>query len=366
MKLEQIKEVLKGYRAPGFSAEITRIAYSGAEDFVFAELPGATPLKITAAVLQQWEIRPFFCIDVTFSGGPGSKMNGQILIPEADWNGKIVSVGNGGPAMTLHYQAELACLYEPYAVIHCDLGTSNIDVGLSSASAVIDHGWRATHLMAVLGKDIVARIYGKPAEHAYFVGMSTGGQQAIASATICPEDFDGIVAIAPAITRSYLHASFVWYTQKLVREDGTPKLTREEIGKIYSKVMEYHARKGYGAPGDAFVSVLFTEQERQEILAELEAGGEFSAEQMEALRALYEGPVNPETGEKVFCGLTMGTEGNMFGIMGHIIPGVFASQLWLGAWINGSLNKEFVGGGYHQFDFAKDVDSPMMPLLVFL
>ena len=86
-------------------------------------------------------------------------------------------------------------------MIHCSLGTADLDAGIYSSAGMIDHGWRTTHLMTVVGKDIVELVCGKPITHTFFVGQSTGGQQAIAAATICPEDYDGIVAMAPAISR---------------------------------------------------------------------------------------------------------------------------------------------------------------------
>ena len=216
------------------------------------------------------------CIDLTLSAGPGSEFQCELLLPERDWNGKAVFVGNGGQAGTLLYQTELAFLYEPYAVIHCNLGTSDIDAGLSSSSAIIDFGWRATHLSTVVGKDVIALVYGRPILHTYCVGMSTGGQQGIAAATVCPEDFDGIVAIAPGISRSRLHPAFIWYTRCLVREDGTSKFSLAEIAKIHKVILDYHGRHGYGAPGDPFVSVLFSREERQEILKEIERACRFS------------------------------------------------------------------------------------------
>jgi pimeloyl-ACP methyl ester carboxylesterase len=53
--------------------------------------------------------------------------------------------------------------------------------------------------MAVVGKAVTASFYKKPAKNAYFNGCSTGGRQGLAAAQKYPNDFDGILAGAPAI-----------------------------------------------------------------------------------------------------------------------------------------------------------------------
>lgn len=55
----------------------------------------------------------------------------------------------------------------------------------------------------MVGKAIVATHYGKAAEHAYFVGCSTGGREAMILSQRYPTYFDGIVAGAPAMRTSF-------------------------------------------------------------------------------------------------------------------------------------------------------------------
>jgi len=51
----------------------------------------------------------------------------------------------------------------------------------------------------VVGKEITESYYGKTHDKSYYLGCSTGGRQGFKSAQDFPEDFDGIVAGAPAI-----------------------------------------------------------------------------------------------------------------------------------------------------------------------
>ncbi|KAJ4366442.1 Feruloyl esterase [Neocucurbitaria cava] len=57
---------------------------------------------------------------------------------------------------------------------------------------------RNLHTGVVVGKQISQAFYGKPHDKSYYLGCSTGGRQGFKSAQDFPEDFDGIVAGAPA------------------------------------------------------------------------------------------------------------------------------------------------------------------------
>ena len=55
------------------------------------------------------------------------------------------------------------------------------------------------HTNAIVGKEVTKLFYHKPIEKSYFLGCSQGGRQGIGAAEKFPDDFDGIVAGAPAL-----------------------------------------------------------------------------------------------------------------------------------------------------------------------
>ena len=61
-----------------------------------------------------------------------------------------------------------------------------------------DFAQRGIHQMAVKTKEITKAYYGKAAKHVYWDGFSTGGRQGHKLAQLHPDDFDGILAGAPA------------------------------------------------------------------------------------------------------------------------------------------------------------------------
>jgi len=64
--------------------------------------------------------------------------------------------------------------------------------------------------MAVLGKAVSASYYGKAPSFSYWNGCSTGGRQGVQAAQAYPEDFDGIMAGAPAINFAQLGTAIEW------------------------------------------------------------------------------------------------------------------------------------------------------------
>ncbi|KAG6827381.1 hypothetical protein H0H92_012037 [Tricholoma furcatifolium] len=71
-------------------------------------------------------------------------------------------------------------------------------VFLNNSEVIKDFAYRAVHVEAVVGKQIVEAYYKRPHDKSYFLGCSTGGRQGTQSALKYPADFDGIVAGAPA------------------------------------------------------------------------------------------------------------------------------------------------------------------------
>jgi feruloyl esterase len=65
-------------------------------------------------------------------------------------------------------------------------------------------GYRAMHGSVVIAKSIASAYYAKNASYSYYSGCSTGGRQGLKEAELYPNDFDGIVAGAPAWWTSHM------------------------------------------------------------------------------------------------------------------------------------------------------------------
>jgi feruloyl esterase len=126
----------------------------------------------------------------------------ELWLPK-DWNGKYQGIGNGGYTGAINYPAMGAAVARGYATASTDMGHASKDMfdsswALGQPELIKDFGYRAHHLVTVISKEIIAAHYGKPAEYAYFNGCSSGGWQGFTEVQKYPEDFNGIIAGAPA------------------------------------------------------------------------------------------------------------------------------------------------------------------------
>jgi feruloyl esterase len=147
-----------------------------------------------------------------------SNINVELWLPAEDWNGKFLAVGNGGWAGSIQGYGDMReALRRGYATAGTDTGHTAADgpngmFALGKPEKLIDFAYRAIHEMVEQSKSVIAQAYGQPAELSYFKSCSTGGRQGLMSAQRYPEDFDGIIAGAPAnrhidmhVAQSYLH-----------------------------------------------------------------------------------------------------------------------------------------------------------------
>jgi Tannase and feruloyl esterase len=156
---------------------------------------------------------------------PGSEITFEVWMPPTEgWNGRYFGTGNGGFAGPLEYMGMGQAISAGYATASTDTGHKGN--GRQSGWAkgnpqkVRDYGWRGVHLMTDNAKKLVAAYYGKAAEKSYFSSCSNGGRQALMEASRYPEDYDGIVAGAPAVPFTKLVMSMMW-TQQMQSMPGS-------------------------------------------------------------------------------------------------------------------------------------------------
>jgi len=153
---------------------------------------------------------PAFCeVHATIAPVPGSRIGAVYRLP-ANWNGKVLGIGGGGFAGNVTLAGAANGLARGYAVIQNDMGhesTGSLDPMFAitrprqpNVEAIVDFGHRATHVATEVGKTLVTGFYGRPPQHAYWQGCSTGGRQGLAEIQRYPNDYDGVIAGAPVYT----------------------------------------------------------------------------------------------------------------------------------------------------------------------
>jgi feruloyl esterase len=149
----------------------------------------------------------------------------EIWLPASGWNGKLIGLGNGGFAGLIDDLGLATSLKAGYAAAATDAGHTGSPIDAAWAvghpEKVIDFGHRGIHEMTRVAKAVVQDYYGKTQQHAYFDGCSDGGREALMEAQRYPEDYDGILAGAPANYWTLLLTTAAYDTQALTLDPAS-------------------------------------------------------------------------------------------------------------------------------------------------
>ncbi|KAG7088982.1 hypothetical protein E1B28_012928 [Marasmius oreades] len=130
---------------------------------------------------------------------PQSNIHMEAWLPR-NWTGRFLSTGNGGLGGCIQYPD----LAYATALGFATVGANNGHNGSSGAAfenhpdVLADFTFRSIHTNVIIGKQITQGFYGQAHKKSYYLGCSTGGRQGLKSVEDFPEDFDGVVAGAPA------------------------------------------------------------------------------------------------------------------------------------------------------------------------
>ena len=171
----------------------------------------------------------------------------EVWLPSATvWNGVIRAYGSGGWAGGTHADVtrigrtgaadpvQLGAVAQGYAISSSDHGHAGnlaISTNRDASFAMLENGgintvlWhdfaeRSMHEMALKTKALVRAYYGRRHDRAYWDGFSTGGRQGYKIAQRYPNDFDGILAGAPAFNWTRFITSELYPQVVMLRELG--------------------------------------------------------------------------------------------------------------------------------------------------
>jgi hypothetical protein len=255
----------------------------------------------------------------------------EVWLPATGWNGRLLGGGNGGFAGSIPYRQLAGYLKRGFAVAGSDAGheaeADDASWAWKHPEKVKDFGWRAVHLTAQRAKAIVSAYYGKAANHSYFDSCSDGGREALMEAQRFPEDYDGILAGAPANAWSTMLAAGAVMLQRLL-VDPTAYIPDRKLPFIQRAALAAcdqldGVKDGViGDPGRCRF-------DPQELLCKgADANDCLTQPQIDSLKVLY-GGVRDEQGNLLWPGFSMGDEtGWQTWILGDA-PGGSASSRYL-------------------------------------
>lgn len=233
----------------------------------------------------------------------GSDIRTQVWLPLAGWDGRLSAGGNGGFAGSIEEGALATAVRAGQVGMSTDTGhkggAGDGAWGKDQPGKVRDYGWRAFHVSTVAAKAIAARVFGRAPDHAYLASCSNGGRQALMEAQRYPEDYDGLIAGAPALDWTGVAAALVWDIQALSRPGA--HIGPEQASLLQAAVL--NACDALDGEKDGVIADPRRCRFDPAVLAcgAAAQGGCFNPAQIEALRRIYAGPSTP-AGRKLYPG----------------------------------------------------------------
>ena len=274
----------------------------------FASIPEAPSHLTSAKIVDAAGDIPAYCHAV---GYVSPNVGIELRLPLTTWNGKFAMVGCGGKCGSIQAPGCEVALIKGYACIMSDMGhrSSQIDAewAYNNLQALVDFGFRSTHVAALAGKFITRVFYGQEPRLSYFLGCSTGGRQGLMEAQRFPYDFNGILAGAPPMNQTGDGMGIMWSILAAENADGTPLLKSADLALVTMAVLQQcDMDDGVqdGVVGDPR-SCKF--DPRKLICKAGQTGDCLQAAQAEAMRKIYAGP-HDSKGRRLYYGVLPGSE----------------------------------------------------------
>jgi feruloyl esterase len=259
---------------------------------------------------------PAFCrVTAEVKPAKDSDIKIEVWMPVSGWNGKYQGQGNGGFAGVIGYPGMAFAVSRGYATAGTDTGHSGSAADASWAlghpDKIIDFGYRGIHEMTLKAKAIIRAFYGDGPQRSYFASCSNGGREALMEAQRFPEDYDGIIAGAPANFWTHMLIAGAFDIQAL-QADPASYIPASKIPAISAAVLAAcDAQDGVAdgilndPRGCHFDPVAL-------LCKEADSNSCLTPPQVTALNKIYAGPKNSK-GERIFPGYSPGGEEGMGG-----------------------------------------------------
>ncbi|MFJ4188325.1 tannase/feruloyl esterase family alpha/beta hydrolase [Kitasatospora sp. NPDC089509] len=301
------------------SAEVEAPAGTRIESVTAVAHPaGTVDVPLTPAGPVRIPDVPAFC-DVTVTlthPGQGDHAKVRVWLPQETWNGRLETVGGLAYAAGDYGSALAAAVKNGYAAATTDAGVGTyVDTSWALQgdgqvdTALLDNfASRSEHEAAVVAKEVIAAHYHRAASYAYFTGCSTGGRQGYAEAQKYPDDYNGILANAPAVNWPRFEVATLW-----------PQVVMNEA-KTYPTACEFKAFTDAAVQAcdgqDGVEDGLLTDPDecgydpRRLIGTTVECDGTqvtITAADAEVVRRIWDGP-RTASGEKLWPGVPIGAD----------------------------------------------------------
>jgi Tannase and feruloyl esterase len=215
----------------------------------FSRVPDA-PGRVTSSVVVSDSLGSQTVSFCDIKGVIAPQTHFEIKLPTATWHGQYLQEGCANLCGSV--QAAFSDFpltgFTCAAVLNGELALAADDEGHTgdtldgswakdSLSLRIVFGLTSEHSLAQMSKAIIKAYYGQPASHSYYDGCSTGGREALILAQRYPDDFDGIIAGAPAGNLAPLDLFQAWLARSNTDAQGHQIVSAEKIPALHAAVL---------------------------------------------------------------------------------------------------------------------------------
>lgn len=235
----------------------------------------------------------------------------RIRLPVKTWTQRYLQIGCGGLCGNISGQVGAADGCAPLAAGGfvqgaTDMGHQGNDASFGDDAGLRrDFAYRAQHLTALLAKSLIRAYYGRPQAYAYFSGCSDGGREALMEAQRYPEDFDGIIAGAAALNFGVQNGLYhAWQAMANTGPDGRAILLASRLPVLHRAVLAQCDALD-GQTDGLLADPRLCQPDLAAIqcpAAQADTSACLSAAEIAVVRKLYDGPRDPQSGERLTAG----------------------------------------------------------------
>lgn len=176
--------------------------------FASTRLPHGATITQTALRKAEGTLPEACVVHGRIVSSPASTIQWAVELPAPEaWNGKTLTIGGGGfdgfiPTDDPFYQQMVGVSANPYVKISSDSGhqTRGFEWAIDDV-ALRNHAFDANHFSLEVGTQIATDFYGRKPTRRYSFGQSNGGRAGLVAAQRYPRDYDGVIALEPAISQ---------------------------------------------------------------------------------------------------------------------------------------------------------------------
>jgi feruloyl esterase len=252
---------------------------------------------------------PAFCrVTATLTPTPTSDIRAELWLPMSGWNGRFIGTTTNAMGGAVPWGTMANALAEGFAVMGEDGGHRGDEANwMDDQDRRIDFGHRAIHEATVFGKALTNAFYGEAPAYAYMRECGGATTAALAAPQTYPNDYDGVIAGAfPAYwTRQIFGQMWPWYA---THKDEASYVPPAKYPAIHDAVLKACDALDGVRDGVLEDPTRCTWDPREMLCRGGDGPSCLTAPQVEAVRKIYEGPINPRTKEKIHSPLFRGSE----------------------------------------------------------